>query len=43
MIILGWIPLIIFYVFWLKRKKPHRRTIVYEFLLSKFSITVKRW
>ncbi len=39
----GWIPFLLFYIWWLRRMKPHRRVKVYEFPACKFAIQVKQW
>ncbi len=41
--LIGWIPFLIYYIYWLRKKQPHRRQMMYEFPLSQFTITLNRW
>lgn len=43
MLLIGWIPFLILYITWLVRRKPHRREMTYNFLLSGFVIRIRRW
>lgn len=40
---IGWILFLAFYIYWLLKKKPHKRTKTYKFPLCGFSIMQKVW
>jgi hypothetical protein len=40
---IAWIPYLIFYMYWLVKKKPYKVIRIYEFPLCKFSVNIKVW
>lgn len=41
--LIAWIPYLIFYGYWLYKKRPHKREKNYRFSLSNFTISLKQW
>jgi len=41
--IIGWLPFLVWHIVWLRKRKPFHREKEYWFYRSGFRITIKRW
>jgi hypothetical protein len=40
---IGWLPLLIYLIWWIWKRRPYARTMTYRFPMCGFVVRMKRW